>query len=139
MIAHDAVQHPPGLLGVDQVHVDGAGMGDGFPHHLFGNLVEGDPVGLVVGYVQKLLQVPGDGLPLPVRVGGQKDAFTLFRGLFQLVDDLFLALDGLIVRLKIACHVHAQLALGQVPHMAHGGLYLIARAQIFSDGFCLGR
>ena len=139
LIAHDAVQHPARLLGVHQIHIDGPGVGDGVVDHLLGDLVEGHPVGLVVRDAQHLLQVPGDGLALPVGVGGEEHFLTLLGGFFQLVNDLFLALDGLVVQFKAVLHVHAQLALGQVAHMAHGGLHLIARAQIFADGLGLRR
>ena len=120
LIAHDAVQHPARLLGVHQIHIDGPGVGDGVVDHLLGDLVEGHPVGLVVRDAQHLLQVPGDGLALPVGVGGEEHFLTLLGGFFQLVNDLFLALDGLVVQFKAVLHVHAQLALGQVAHMAHG-------------------
>ena len=38
---------------------------------------------------------------------------------FQLIDELLLALDGLVVGLEVVLDIHAQLALGQVPQMAH--------------------
>ena len=139
LIAHDAVQNAPGLLGVDQVLVDGPGGGNGVVDHLFGDLVKGHPIGLVVRDAQQLLQVPGDGLPLPVRVGGQIDAAALFGRLLQVADHVLFALDGLIVGGKAALDVHAQLAFWQVPHMAHGCLYFIARSQVFSNGLGLGR
>ena len=139
LIAHDPVQHPARLLGVHQVLIDGPGVGDGVVDHLAGDLVEGHPAGLVVGQVQQLLQVPGDGLPLPVRVGGQEDPAALLGGLLQVVDDILLALDGLVVQGEAVLHVHPQLALGQVPDVAHGRLHLIARAQVFPDGLGLGR
>ncbi len=139
LIAHHPVQHPSRLLGVHQIHVQLPGGGDGLVDHLFGDLVEGDPEGLVARQPQQLLQMPGDGLPLPVRVGGQKDTLTLFSGLFQIGNDILFPLDGLVVHGEILLHIHADLALGQVPDMAHGGLDLIARSQIFGNGLGLGR
>ena len=139
LIAHDPVQNAPGLLGVHQILVDGPGLGDGLVDHLLGDLVKGHPVGLVVGDVQQLLQMPGDGLPLPVRVGGQIDFAALLGRLLQVADGVLLALDGLVVGLKAVFHVHAQLALGQVPDMAHGRLHLIPRSKVFPDGLGLGR
>ena len=58
--------HPPGSG-------RSPGGGDALGDHFLGDLVEGDPAGLVVRQVQQLLQMPGNGLPLPVRVGGQVD------------------------------------------------------------------
>ena len=114
-------------------------MGDGVPHHLFGDLIEGHPVGLLIAQSQHLLKMPGNGLAFPVRVGGQKDFFTFLGALFQVVDDLFLALDGLVIQREAALHIHADLAFRQIPHMAHGGLDLIPGAQIFTDGLGLCR
>ena len=48
LIAHDPVQKAPGLLGIHQILVDVPGLGDGLPHHLLGDLVEGHTLGLLV-------------------------------------------------------------------------------------------
>ena len=83
--------------------------------------------------------MPGDGLPLPVRVGCQKHGVRRLGGFFQILDDIFLALDGLVNRLKILLRVHAQLALGQIPQVAHTGLNGVLLPQILSDGLGLRR
>ena len=139
LVAHDAVQDAPGLLGVHQVHIDVPRRGDRLVHHPLGDLVEGHPIGLVVGDTQKLLQVPGDRLPLPVGVGGEEHFLAPLGRLPELGYDLFLALDGLIVGKKAMLHVHAQLAFGQIPDMSHRCLYLIARPKVLADGLGLGR
>ena len=139
LVAHDAVQDAAGLLGVHQVLVNGPRGGDGLVDHFFGDLIEGDPVSAVVGQLQKLLEVPGNGLPLPVRVGGQKDLVTLLGRLFQVGDDLLLPFDGLVVRYEAVLHIHADLAFGQVPDVTHGRLDLIIRSKVFADGLGLGR
>ena len=139
LIAHDTVQNAPGLLGVHQILVDGPGGGNGLVDHLLGDLIKGHPVGLVVRNAQQFFQMPGNGLSFPVRVGGQIDPLALSRRLLEVLDDLLLALDGLIVRLEAVLHIHAQLALGQIADVAHGRLDFIARTQIFADGLGLGR
>src|SRR5699024_11034589 len=58
---------------------------------------------------------------------------------FQGGDGLLLSLDRLVVGLKPVLHVHAQLALGQVPDMAHGRHHLITRSKVLADGLGLGR
>ena len=83
--------------------------------------------------------MPGDGLTLPVRVGGQIDLAAALGGLLQVADHIFLPFDGLIIGDKAVLNVHAQLALGQVPDMSHGGHDLIARPQVLADGLGLGR
>ena len=133
-VAHQTVQDAPGLLGVHQILVDLPGGPDALLHHLLRDLVERDPPGLVVRQVQELFEMPGDGLPLPVRVRGEIDRIRLLRGLRQVPDHVLFPLDGLVDRLEALLHVHAQLALGQVPQMAHAGLHLIPLAQISPDG-----
>ena len=83
--------------------------------------------------------MPGDGLPFPVRVGGQQHTVRLGGRLFQLFNQLLLSLDNAVFGLKIIFHVHAEAGFGQVPHMAVGGHHLIALAQIFLNGLRLGR
>ena len=139
LIAHHAVEHPSRLLGIHQVHIDLAGPGDGLIDHLLGDLVEGDPVGALVRQPQKLLEMPGDGLPLPVRVGGQVDLLAALGRALQVGDHVLFPRDGLVVHGKVPLHVHAHLALGEIPNVAHGGFDLIAGAQIFGDRLCLGR
>ena len=86
-----------------------------------------------------MLQVPGNGLALPVRVGGQINRVRRLGGLFQILDDLFLALDRLVNRLKVLLRVHPQCTLRQVPQVSHTGLDGIFFPQIFSNGLGLRR
>ena len=52
--------------------------------------------------------MPGNGLALPVRVGGEVDFFAFIGRLLQLGNGLFLALDGLVVGFKVVVlQVHA--------------------------------
>ena len=139
LVTHDPVQDTAGLLGIHQVLIDVPGLLDTLLNHLLGDLVKGHPPGLLVRQVQKLLQMPGNGLALPVRVGGKVDHVGVFCGFLQGGDNVLLALDGLIDRLEIVLQVHAQHALGQVPQMAHAGGDLEILAQIFPDGFGLRR
>ena len=59
--------------------------------------------------------MPGNGLALAIRVGCQIYLIALFRGCFQISNDVFLALDGLIDRREVVLQVHAHGALGQIP------------------------
>ena len=69
-------------------------------------------------------------------LGQERDAVLdrLTRGL----DVRLLALDGDILRRKAIVHINAQLAGGQVTHVAHAGRNFIAPAQVFADGLCFG-
>ena len=139
LVAHDAVQHTPGLLGVHQILIDVTGMLDAVRHHLLGDLVERHAPGLLVRQLQQVLQMPADGLSLAVRVGGEVDGLAPLGRRLQILDDILFALDGLIVGGKVPVHIYAQRALGQVAQMAHAGLHLIIRPQILADGLGLGR
>ena len=73
LIAHEPVEEPPGLLGVDHVHVDRADVAERVLDGPLGDLVEGHAADPLVGQVERLLQVPGDRLALAVGVGRQID------------------------------------------------------------------
>ena len=139
LIAHDAVQNTPGLLGVHQILIDLTGVVDALGDHLAGDLVEGDSLGFFVAEVQQVLQVPADGLTLTVRVGGQIYGVAGLGEFFQLIDKLLLTPDGAVVGLEVVLDIHAQLAFGQVTQMSHTGPDLVIRSQIFADGLGLGR
>ena len=83
--------------------------------------------------------MPGDGFPFAVRVGCEIDVVAGLGGLLQVGDDLLLALDGLVVGFKVVVEVDADLALGQVTDVSHGGLDGVAIAQVASDGLCFCR
>ena len=138
LVADDAVEDAARLLRVDQVHVDVARLlhrlGDG----VLRDLVEGHAARLAVRQVEQLAQVPGDGLALAVRVGGEIDAVGLVGGGAQLADDLVLALDGLVIGREIVVDVNAQRLFRQIAQVAHRGLDLVIAAQILGDGFGLG-
>ena len=139
LVADDAVQHAPGLLGVHQVHVDGPGVPYALLHDVPGDLVEGDAAHGLVRDPQQLLQMPGDGLALAVRVGGQIDGGAALRLFFQFVDGALAALDGAVVRPEAVFDVHAEHALRKIPQMAHGRGHPVPAPQIFSDGLRLRR
>ena len=138
-VAHQPVQDAAGLLGVDQIQIDGPGVGHALLHAGAGDLVKGDAVRGVLVQAQNVGQVPGDGLPLPVRVGGKQHAVGVGGGLFQLFYQLLLAFYNAVFGLEVVLHVHAETRLGQVPHVAHRGHHLVLAAQIFLNGFRLCR
>ena len=139
LIAYDSIQNPPGLLGIHQGIVNPPGVLNGLADNILGNFVKSNPVGFLLRQLQKLLQVPGDGLSLPVRVGCQVDGFRLGGAFAQIRNHIRLILQGKVVGSKVPVNIHAHGALGQVPQVAHAGLHHIVRPQIFSNGFRLGR
>ncbi len=138
-IAHQPVQDPPGLLGVHQLLVEFPRLLEGFLHGPLGDLVEGDPLDLALRELQGLGQVPGDGLSLPVGVGGEEDGLGLLGRSREFLHDLPLVRDHLVAGLEPVFHVDAQPGFWEIPNVAHGGLYGESPAQVLVDGFGLGR
>ena len=92
----------------------------------------------VVLFAQIFGNVPGDGLPFPVRIRPQVDLFDAGGRLFQFLDYFVFPHDGDILRLEIAFHVHPQLVLGKVPDMALGGAHVKFLPQVLLEGPGLG-
>ncbi len=106
-----------------------------------GDLVELDPVHRQPpdGPLQGMDQVPRDGLPLAVGVGGQVDGRGLFGILPQPADDLFFLGRDDVARLKIVLNVHAHAVGRQVADVAHRGDHRIALTQETAHRARLGR
>ena len=86
-------------------------------HGLGSDLVEFDAAGRVLGDAQNVRQMPGDGLALAIRVGGQVDLGGALRLLANAVQDLAAAANGDVFRLKTVFHVHADLRLWHIAHV----------------------
>jgi hypothetical protein len=139
LVADDPVDHPAGLLGVDQAVVDVAGVGEGPPDGVGGDLGEGDPAGRAGGQLGRLGDVPGDRLALPVGVGGEEHLVGRLGGLADAGDDLLALLGHLVGDRDAAVDVHGKVRLGQVTDVAHGGDHVVVLAQVLADGLRLGR
>ena len=139
LITHQTVQHTAGLLGVEEVFIDGAGVGHALLHALLGDLIEGHAVGLVGVEAQDVGQMPADGFTFTVRVGRQQHTVGVLGLALQLFDELFLAFDADVLRRIVMLDVDAQLGGGQIADVAHAGRNFVVFAQIFADGLRLGR
>src|SRR3990172_366426 len=142
LIAHEAVKYAPGLLDINFVRIDLAGVFDGEKDRLLGDLVEQHAVNFlaVLGAARDGLgHVRGNGLALAVRVGREQDAVRFFGGGLELFHDRRLALDHDVAGLEVLFNVNAELALRQVHDLAYGGLYRVVFAEILADGLCLCR
>ncbi len=95
--------------------------------------MEGDAADTIIAEVEGLLKVPGDRLAFAVRVGGEIDDTGLGSGPLELADRLFLGRNDFVRRLVALGDVEAELALGQVAHMAHAGFDDIGRAKKLVD------
>ena len=141
-VADEAVDDPPGLLGVDEVRVDVAGMGEGVADRALGDLVEGHPMGLRGRHVGGLGDVPGDRLALPIEVGGEPHVVGDLDRLGDLGELLAAVVRDDVFRGEVMVDVDAELALagvlGQVADMAVGGEDLVVGAQVAFDRPRLG-
>ena len=71
LVADEAVDDAPGLLGVHEILVDRARSGDGRLDGGRRDFVEGDALDLVGLELEHVDEMPGDGLSLSVMVGGE--------------------------------------------------------------------
>ena len=139
LIAHNAVQDAPGLLGVDFVHVHGAWMVERLRDRALGDFIENDALRFLRRQLQGAGQVPGDRFALAVEVGSEIDHVRLGSELPQISDELGAAGQDVVDRLEVVVEVHAQFAFGQIPNVPHRSPYRIAGAEILLDGLGLGR
>ena len=140
--ADQVIQGAPGEIGLHQLAVDLAGTGHGVEHGGFGDLVEHDPrhrlAGQGMAALQLLADMPGDGLALAVRVGGEDQAVGGFQRLGNGLDpDIGLAVD-LPAHGEVFLGPDRAVLGGQVAHMAEARQHGVIRAEIFIDGLRLG-
>ena len=150
--AVEAVEDAAGLLRVDQVEVELAGVVDRLGDRLLGDLVEDHALGGHLG-LELAQEVPGDGLPLAVTVGGEQQFVALgevglelaHRGALLGVDDV----ERLEVVLDVDTGAGPLLALvlrgdlrgiaRQVTDVAATGLDDVVRTEVPGDLGRLGR
>ena len=143
-VADEPVDDPPRLLGVDEVHVDLARVGERLADGRLGDLVEGHPPRLGRGDVGRLGDVPGDRLALAVEVGGEVDRGRTPLAAFSMSATCLRRSSEIdVLGLEIVVDVDAELALagvlGQVADMAVGRQDPVIGAEIALDGAGLGR
>ena len=136
--ADQTVEDAARLLGVDQIHVDRAGLLDGFEDGPLGDFVEDDTLGLVNGETQHFGQVPCDGFSFAVFIGRQPDRFVLGQ-LGQLVHHLFLVGRDFVDGFESFADVYSQVLFREVADVSETRFDDIVLAEEFLDGFCLGR
>ncbi|MPM17748.1 hypothetical protein SDC9_64147 [bioreactor metagenome] len=152
LVAVQAVEDATGLLGVDQIGVDVARVGDGVLDGVLGDLVEHHPADRHLG-PELLLQVPGDRLALAVTVGGEVDVLGALECFLQPAQGRLLVGRDDVERDEAALDVDTGagplLALvlggdlggtgGQVTDVPAAGLDDVARPQVSLDLGGLGR
>jgi len=123
LIAHQPVQDPAGPLGLHLSDVHLARLLQGPPHCLRSDLVEEHPREPVLRPVgEELHKVVGDGLTLPVGVGGQVHLGRVPHRLAQGGHELAVPYHPLGT--EAVLNVHPELLLREIPDMALGGMDL---------------
>ena len=74
-----------------------------------------------------------NGLAFAVRVSGQQNSVGRLGCGLQFLDDLFLAFDLFVYRLKVVVRIHAQLALRQILDVTQRRFDDVILAQILID------
>ncbi len=152
LVPVEAVEDAAGLLGVDQLLVQLARVGDGGPDRVLGDLVEDHPVDRDLG-LEDLLEVPGDGLALAVLIGGEEEFVGLGQQLLELLDLVLLVTVDDVDRLEVGVDVHAEAGPGlalvlrrdlrravrEVADVPDAGLDHVAGAEVALDRLRLGR
>ncbi len=83
------------------LHVEVTRLFKGLLYGFFGNFVENHPLVAVIITANRFLEVPGNGLPLTVKVGGEVDRIRILGQLFQFADNLFLTRKNLVVSFPV--------------------------------------
>ena len=138
LVAHQPIDDAPRLLGVHQVEVDAARVGEGLIDRALGDLAERHPLQAVRRQLGVLGDMPGDRFALAIEVGGKPHLVGATRLVGQLVELLAAVLQRLVAQGEVMVHVHAQALLRQVTDMAIGRQHGVAGAQVSLDGLGLG-
>ena len=107
LVAVQAVEDPPGLLRVDQAHVDLPRLLERALDRRAGDLVEDHPPDRHLR-LQHLDQVPGDGLALAILVRREQELLRVGQPLAQLADLALLVGVDDVQRLEVVLDVDAQ-------------------------------
>jgi hypothetical protein len=91
LVAVETVEDAARLLGLDEVVVDLARVGDGLEDRLLGDLVEDHPVDRDALRLELVEEVPGDRLALAVLVGGEVELVGVLEQVLSLEMCAFLS------------------------------------------------
>ena len=134
----EAVEDAPGLLGIDEIHVDGPGFLDGLEDGAFGDFVEYDPLGPVDGEPQHFGEVPCDGFSFAVFIGGEPYGFG-FGEFGEFVDDLFLVGGDFVDGFEALFDIDAEILFCEVADVSEARFDDVVLAEELFDGLGLGR
>ena len=153
LVAVEAVEDAAGLLGLDEVHGELAGVLGCLEDRGLGDLVEDHPLDRDVLRLQLVEQVPGDRLPLAVLIGGEVELVGVLEQALELGDVRLLVTRHDVVGLEAVVDVDREPpprlvldlgrgvrgGVGEVADVTDGGLDDVALAEVPADGAGLGR
>ena len=137
LVAVQAVEDAAGLCGVHEAVVQTAGVGNGMVNGGLGDLVEHHALHGHLG-LQVLEQVPRNGLPLAILVGGEIQLAGVLECRTQVLHDLATPLGQLVGGLEAVLDVHGHAATGKIGNVAHRGAHIELIAQEPGNGLRLG-
>ena len=141
--AHQIIQGPAGQIGVHQFLVQVAGVAHGLDHRAFGDLVEHHPLDIDplerLAVLEDAPDMPGNGLSLAVRVGGQDQALRAFDGGNDFTDVFFRLGVGFPVHGEAVIRTDRAVLRRQITDMSVAGDDMIVLPQVLVDGLGLGR
>ena len=83
-------------------------MTEGLKDGPLGDLAEGDPAPIRLGDLKRFGYVPGDRLPLSVKVGSEPDGLRAICRAANVGEAPLLLLDDLVVRGEAVLHIYRQ-------------------------------
>ena len=137
--AYDAVEHAARLLGVDEVDVDVARVGDGVDNGVLGDFVEDDAAGVFGLETEHIIEMPGNGLTLAVLIGSEPHHLCVVGGFLEVAHKLLLIGRHFIFRLERIVHINAEILFAQVANMTVARHYFIVFTKKFLYCLSLGR
>ena len=139
--ADQIVQRTARLLGIDQVHIQLARLLQGSLNAFLGHFVKHHPLrarfqilNAALGF-QDFVNMPGNRLAFPIRVGSQIQVFRFFGSSHDGIDVLFAFGRHFVFHREIVLGIDRAVFRHQIAHMAERGEHFEIAAQIFFDGF----
>src|SRR5208282_265200 len=137
LVADQPVEHAARLVRVEQVVIELRGIVDRRLDGSRRDFMEQHAAHVGLGLAEMIGDMPRDRLAFAVGVAGEVDVILALRGALDLADYLLFALDYDVVGREIVLDIDAQLAFGQVHHVADRGHDLVVATQVTLDGFRL--
>ncbi len=136
---YNTVEHSSCLLSVYQILVDAAGGFDGLLNGVFGDFVEHNAFGLLFFEVQRIKQMPGNGLSLAVLIGSKPYSFCFFGRGLEFGDDFLLIGRDLVDGCETILYIYAEIFFLEIANMPIAGHDVKVFSEKLLYGLCFCR